>query len=112
MHVVVRVVHPCSRLQNMVGGWERVATVSLIRLRQVYPFDAVSMTQQTALNPLMLNGKRLTVKNAEEIASEVMDHAIRRNLKCKWDKCGLSYGSIHLLERVSGLEKVPCASAH
>ena len=70
------------------------------------------MTQKTALNPLMLNGKRLTVKDAEEIASEVMEHAIRRNLKCKWDKCGLIYGSIHLLERVSDLDEVPCASAH
>jgi len=70
------------------------------------------MTQQTAFSPLMLNGKRLTVKDAEKIASEVMEHATRRSLKCKWDKCGLNYGSIHLLERVSGLENVSCASAH
>ena len=70
------------------------------------------MTQKIAFSPFMLNGKRLTIKDAEEIATEVMEHATRRNLKCKWDKCGLSYGSIHLLERVSGLERVSCASAH
>jgi hypothetical protein len=70
------------------------------------------MTQKTAFSSLMLNGKQLTIKDAEEIASEVMEHATRRSLKCKWDKCGLHYGSIHLLGRVSGLENVSCASAH
>ena len=67
------------------------------------------MTQRTAFSPLMLNGKQLTIKDAEAIASEVMEHATRRNLKCKWGKCGGIYGSIHLLERVSGLGEVTCA---
>lgn len=106
MHVVVRVVLPCRYLQDMVGTEWRLTTASLTRPRQVYPLDAVIMTQQTAFSPLMINGKQLTIKNAEAIASEVMEHATRRNLKCKWGKCGGIYGSIYLLERVSGLEKV------
>jgi len=63
------------------------------------------MTQKTAFSPFMLNGKQLTIKDAEAIASEAMEHAIRRNLKCKWGRCGINYGSIHLLGCVSGLEE-------
>jgi hypothetical protein len=107
-------VHPCHCLQGMVGrDRERVATIPLTRPRQVvHPLDAVIMTQKTALSPFILNGKHLTIKDAEAIASDVMDHASRRNLKCRWEKCGVIYGSTYLLERVSGLENVSCASAH
>jgi hypothetical protein len=93
--------------------WSGVSgAVSLTRLRQVCPLDAVIMTQQTAFSQFMLDGKRLTVKGAEKIASEVMEHAMRRNLKCKWGKCGIHYGTIHLLKCVSDLKKTSCASAH
>lgn len=103
LHVVVRVVHPCRCLQDMVGSEWR--PLPLTRPRQVHPLDAVIMTQQTDFSSFMLNGKRLSVKGAETIASEVMEHATRRNLKCKWEKCGMHYGTIHLLERVSSLKK-------